>query len=204
MVVDGTPLEAELEASRQAKLQGKTFVSPYNDVEVIAGQGTAGMEIAEQAAEAEVELAATFIAVGGGGLISGIGTALHYHSPHTKIVGCWPSNATSLYSSLAAGKIIDVEEFDTISDGTAGGIEPDSITFELCQHILSDTCLVTEAEIKAAMRLLAQTDRWMVEGAAGVAVASLLKQAPLYQGQAVAVVICGKNILLDKFIDAVK
>lgn len=204
VVVDGTPLDAELEASRQAKLQGKTFVSPYNDVEVIAGQGTAGMEIAEQAAEAAVELAATFIAVGGGGLISGIGTALHYHSPRTKIVGCWPCNATSLYSSLAAGKIIDVEEFDTISDGTAGGIEPDSITFELCQHILSDTCLVTEAEIKAAMRLLAQTDRWMVEGAAGVAVASLLKQAPLYQGQAVAVVICGKNILLDKFIDAVK
>ena len=204
VTVAGSPLDAEQEAGRQAKLQGKTFVSPYNDLDVIAGQGTAGIEIAEQTKDAGVELAATFIAVGGGGLISGIGTALQYHSPDTKIIGCWPNNATSLYSSLAAGKIIDVEEFDTISDGTAGGIEPDAITFELCQHILSDTCLVSETEIKAAMRLLAQTDRWMIEGAAGVALASLLKQAPLYQGKAVAVVLCGKNILLDKFIDAVK
>lgn len=204
VTVDDTPLAVELEASRQAQQQNKLFVSPYNDIDVIAGQGTAGIEIAEQAHAASIHLAATFIAVGGGGLISGIGTALQRLSPHTNIVGCWPRNATSLYSSLAAGKIIDIEESDTISDGTAGGIEPDSITFELCQTILTDTCLVSEAEIKSAMKLLAQTDRWMIEGAAGVAVASLLKQAPLYQGQAVAAVLCGKNIMLEKFIDAVK
>jgi threonine dehydratase len=80
-----------------------------------------------------------------------------------------------LYSSLKAGKIIDVEESETISDGTAGGVEPGSVTFDIGKEVIAGTALVTEEEIRAAMKLLAQTDRWMVEGAAGVALASMLK-----------------------------
>jgi threonine dehydratase len=120
------------------------------------------------------------------------------------VVGCWPANSTALYSSLKAGKIVESEELDTISDGTAGGIEPGSITFDIGREVISKTSLVTEEEIKAAMKLLAQTDRWMVEGAAGVALASMLKLAPEYQGRAVAVILCGRNIMLEKFIEAVK
>ncbi|MFK4444785.1 threonine dehydratase [Caballeronia udeis] len=200
VTLNDTPLAVELEAARQAKLKGKAFVSPYNDLDVIAGQGTIGMELHEQI----TDLGAVFASVGGGGLISGIGTAIKALSPQTDVIGCWPANSTALYSSLKAGKIIDVEESETISDGTAGGVEPDSVTFNIAREVITDTALVTEEEIKAAMKLLAQTDRWMVEGAAGVALASMLKLAPRYQGRAVAVVLCGRNIMLNKFIEAVK
>jgi len=204
VVLDDTPLAVELEAARLAKRKGMTFISPYNDRDVIAGQGTAGIEMMEQAEAENVQLAAAFVSVGGGGLISGVGTAIRQLSPQTAVVGGWPANSTALYSSLKAGKIVEVEEFETISDGTAGGLEPDSITFDFAKQVISDTCLLTEAEIKAAMKRVAQTDRWMIEGAAGVAVAALLKYAPKYQGRAVAVVICGRNIMLEKFIEAVK
>jgi threonine dehydratase len=204
ITLDDTSLAVELEAGRQAKLKGMAFVSPYNDIDVIAGQGTIGMELHEQADGLIDDFAAVFASVGGGGLISGIGTAIRTLRPETAVVGCWPANSTALYSSLKAGKIIDVEESETISDGTAGGVEPDSVTFDIGKAVISDMDLVTEDEIKAAMKLLAQTDRWMVEGAAGVALASMLKLAPRYQGRAVAVVLCGRNIMLKKFIEAVK
>jgi threonine dehydratase len=200
VTLNDTTLAVELEAARQAELKGMAFVSPYNDLDVIAGQGTIGMELHEQA----TDLAAVFASVGGGGLISGIGTAVKTLSPKTDVIGCWPANSTALYSSFKAGKIIDVEESETISDGTAGGVEPGSVTFDIGREVITGTSLVTEEEIKAAMKLLAQTDRWMVEGAAGVALASMLQLSARYQGRAVAVVLCGRNIMLNKFIEAVK
>lgn len=193
-------LGVELEAARQASLQGKPFVSPYNDPEIIAGQGTIGVELFEQAPD----LDAVFVAVGGGGMVSGIGAALGALNPKVEIIGCWPANAPTMQRSLEAGEIIEMEEEDTISDGTAGGIEPGSITFPLCKALLSRTVLVSEEEIKAAMRDVASCERWIIEGAAGVAVASMKKVASEYRGKRVAVVICGRNILLDKFIGAVQ
>ena len=204
VTLNDTTLAVELEAARQAKLKGMAFVSPYNDLDVIAGQGTIGMELHEEASGTIADLAAVFASVGGGGLISGIGTAVKTLLPQTEVIGCWPANSTALYSSLQAGKIIDVEESETISDGTAGGVEPGSVTFDIGREVITGTALVTEKEIMAAMKLLAQTDRWMVEGAAGVALASMLKLSSRYQGRAVAVVLCGRNIMLDKFIEAVK
>lgn len=204
ITLDDSSLGVELEAARQAKLKGMTFVSPYNDIDVIAGQGTIGIEIHEQARAENAKLAAVFASVGGGGLISGVGTAVRRLIPEVAVVGCWPANSTALYSSLKAGRIVESEELDTISDGTAGGVEPDSITFDIARNVITDTSLVTEEEIKAAMKLVAQTDRWMVEGAAGVALASMLKRAPEYQGRAVAVILCGRNIMLEKFVEAVK
>jgi threonine dehydratase len=204
ITIDDTTLAVELEAARQAKIKGMAFIPPYNDLDVIAGQGTAGVEIHEQASADGIDLAAVFASVGGGGLICGVGSAIKELSPKTQVVACWPKNSTALYSSLQAGKIVESEEFDTISDGTAGGVEPGSITLDIAQEVIDSTDLVSEEEIKSAMKLLAQTDRWMVEGAAGVALASMLKLAPAYQGRAVAVVLCGRNIMLDKFVGAVK
>lgn len=198
--LDLDPLSVELEAARQAAIQGKPFVSPYNDPEIIAGQGTIGVELFEQAPD----LDAVFVAVGGGGMVSGIGAALRALNPNAEIIGCWPANAPTMQRSLEADEIIEMEEDDTISDGTAGGIEPGSITFPLCQTLLSRTVLVSEEEIKAAMRDVASCERWIIEGAAGVAVASMKKLAKEYRGKRVAVVICGRNILLEKFLGAVK
>ncbi|RZI83034.1 MAG: threonine/serine dehydratase [Pseudomonas sp.] len=197
--LDLDPLGVELEAGRQAQLQGKPYVSPYNDYQIIAGQGTVGMELFKQ----QPELDAVFVAVGGGGLISGIAAALHGLSAKTRIVGCWPANSPALHASLAAGRIIEVDEEETISDGTAGGVEPDSVTLGLCQRLLSQSVLVSEAQIKAAMREVAASERWIIEGAAGVAMAGMLALAEEYRGKKVAVVLCGRNIVLEKYLEAI-
>ncbi|HHH1421950.1 TPA: threonine/serine dehydratase [Yersinia enterocolitica] len=198
-MIPGDALNAELAADSAAQQQGKIYISPYNDRQIIAGQGTCGMEMVEQ----QPDLDAVFVAVGGGGLISGIATVLKKLSDKTQIIGCWPANATSMYTSLENGKIQEVAEQETLSDGTAGGVEPGAITFALCQQLIDQKVLVSEQEIKDAMRLIAHTDRWMIEGAAGVALAAALKQAPLWQGKKVAVVLCGKNIVLKKYLGAV-
>lgn len=194
------PLGAELEAARLAKAQGLPFVSPYNDPQVIAGQGTIGMELFEQAPD----LDAVFVAVGGGGMIAGIGAALRVLKPGTEIIGCWPANDPALQQSLKAGEIIEVDACETLSDGTAGGVEPGSITFPLCQALLTDTVLVSEDEIRSAMRVIASSERWIIEGAAAVAVAGMQKLAERYQGKRVAVILCGRNILLEQFLEAVQ
>jgi threonine dehydratase len=196
VIVDGPPIDAELEARRQAELQGKTYISPYNDLDVIAGQGTIGIELARQ----EPQLSAVFVAVGGGGLISGIGTALKQLSPQTRIVGVWPENSPCMLEALKTGAISECVEYPTLSDATAGAVEPGSVTFPICRDVIDDTLTVTELEIAAAIRSVAQTERWMIEGAAGVAVAGLLKCAAAYQGRKVAAVVCGRNIALDKFL----
>jgi threonine dehydratase len=198
--MDRPPLDVELEARRQAELHGKTYISPYNDIDVVAGQGTIGVELARQAPD----LAAVFVSVGGGGLISGIGTALKRLSPHTRVVGVWPENSPCMLAAMKAGAIVDVEESPTLSDATAGAVEAGSVTFPICSEVIDDTLTVTETEIASAMRTVAQTDRWIIEGAAGVAVAGLLKSTAQYQGRKVAAIVCGRNIAFDKFLRAIE
>jgi threonine dehydratase len=199
VIIDGPPIDAELEARRQADLQGKTYVSPYNDLDVVAGQGTIGVELSRQAPE----LDAVFVSVGGGGLISGIGTALKNLSPHTRVIGVWPDNSPCMLNAIRAGAIVDTVEYPTLSDATAGAVEVGSVTFPICREVIDETLTVTEAEIASAMRLIAQGDRWIVEGAAGVAVAGLIRTAAAWKGRKVAAVLCGRNIALDKFLKAV-
>jgi threonine dehydratase len=157
------------------------------------------VELARQAPE----LAAVFVSVGGGGLISGIGTALKRLNPRTRIVGVWPENSPCMLAALNAGAIVDTVEYPTLSDATAGAVEVGSVTFPICGAVIDETLTVTEAEIAAAMRAIAQNDRWMIEGAAGVAVAGLLKAAPAYPARKLAAILCGRNISLDKFLHAV-
>ncbi|AHG20292.1 hypothetical protein Z042_12105 [Chania multitudinisentens RB-25] len=199
-LIAGDGLNAELAGEAAARAQNKTYISPYNDIQVIAGQGTCGMEMVEQ----QPDLDAVFVAVGGGGYIAGIGTVMKQLSPQTQIIACWPENATSMYSALEAGHIYPVEEKDTLSDGTAGGVEPGAITFPLCQQVIDRKVLVSEEEIKQAMRMIAASDRWIIEGAAGVALAAACKLAPELQGKKVAVVLCGKNIVLEKYLKAIE
>ncbi len=197
--VEGDCLQSELEAGRQANITGQPFISPYNDPGIIAGQGTAGLEMLAQCPD----LDAVFVSVGGGGLISGIGSYIRQKSPGTRIIGCWPANASTMYQCLEAGRIMEVAETDTLSDGTAGGVEPDAITFSICQNVIDDKVLVTEDEIKNAMGLAARHERFIIEGAAGVALGGFLKKARDFQEKTVAIVLCGRNILLDKFLWAV-
>jgi threonine dehydratase len=199
VVVPGPAFAAEAAARRRAEEERRVYISPYNDLEIVAGQGTLGMELFEQ----EPDLDAVFISVGGGGLIGGTGTALHALNPRTQVVGVWPEASPCMLRALEAGRIIDVEEQPTLSDGTAGAVEPGSVTFPICQSVIDARIVVTEAEIAAAMRRLAETEHLMVEGAAGVALAGLTKRAAEYKGRKVAVVLCGRNIGLETFLSTV-
>ncbi len=197
--VSGDALDAELAAGNEAGQTGKEFISPYNDVEIIAGQGTVGLEIFNK----KDDFDGVFVSVGGGGLISGIGSYLKQKSPQTLIEACWPANAPAMFECLKAGEIIDIKEEQTLSDGTAGGVEPGAVTFSICREVIDHKILVSEKEIKTAMKLMAHYERFIIEGAAGVALAAFLKLADKYKNKNVAVVLCGRNILLDKFINAV-
>jgi threonine dehydratase len=197
--VDGDCMVGEMTARETAAKEGKEYISPYNDIDVVAGQGTLGLEISQQCKD----LDAVFVSVGGGGLISGVGGYLKYFNPNIQVVGCWPENSAAMYQSIQAGKIVEAPEIDTISDGTAGPVEPGSITFPFCQQFVDQHALVTETEICAAMRLIAEHERWIVEGAAGVALAGLLKNILQFKNQKVGVVLCGRNILLEKYIAAI-
>jgi threonine dehydratase len=196
VVVDGPPIEAELLARREAAEQGKIYISPYNDLDVMAGQGTLGMELLEQAPD----LDAVFISVGGGGLIGGVGTALKTLRPQTRVVGVWPENSPCMLRAMEAGEVVDVEEQETLSDGTAGAVEPGAVTLPVCKAVIDATVTVSESQIGSAMRLVAQDEHWIVEGSAALALAGLAKRRDAFQGRKVAVVLCGRNIALERFL----
>ncbi len=184
------PLEAELAARAAAAEQGKVFISPYNDLEVMAGQGTIAVELQQQIPRID----AIFVAVGGGGLIGGIGAYMKRISPQTQIVGCWPENSPVLYESIKAGRIMEVPERPTVSESTAGGLEPGSVTLNICRQVIDRSVIVSEDEILSAMKQVRASRGWLIEGAAGVALAAFLKQAHEYAGKTVVIVICGGNL----------
>jgi len=184
------PLTAELAARRAAEESGRVFISPYNDADVVAGQGTIGVELHRQLPRID----AVFVAVGGGGLIGGIGAYLKSVSPETEIVGCWPENSPVLHQCLQAGRVVDVAEQPTVSESTSGGMEPGSITLEICRGAIDRSVLVSEAGILDAMRLVMETEHWLIEGAAGVAVAAFQKEAGRYEGKNVVILLCGRNL----------
>jgi threonine dehydratase len=184
------PLTAELAARRAAEASGRIFISPYNDLDVVAGQGSIAVEMLRQLPA----LDAIFVAVGGGGLIGGIGTYLKAVSPRTEVIGCWPETSPVMYECLRAGAIVDVPEQPTLSESTAGGLEPGSVTFDLCRRAIDRSVLVSEDEILAAMRRILETEHWVIEGAAGVAVAAWIREASRYNGKNAAIVICGRNL----------
>lgn len=183
-------LDTEQHARRFAKENGMTYVSPYNDADVVAGQGTCGIEIRQQLPSAE----AIFVAVGGGGLVSGIASVLKATNPEIRVYGCQPEASAVMARSVAAGEILDLPSEPTLSDGTAGGIERDSLTFPLCKGLVDEFAVVGEDEIAAAMRLFIDREHQLLEGAAGVAIAAMMENREAVRGRKVVVVICGGNI----------
>ena len=183
-------IESERAARRHAEEHGAVYISPYNDPDVVAGQGTLGVELHQQLDHPD----AVFIAMGGGGLISGAGGYLKSAFPGMEVVACSPEHSAVMHHSLEAGKLLDLPSKPTLSDGTAGGVEAGSITFDLCQDVVDSSVLVSEAEIIASMKILVGDHHQLVEGAAAVALAGFLKQHRRFRGRSVAIVLCGSNI----------
>lgn len=189
--VDGDSLSAELTAKNIAAENNLPWVSPYNDIDVISGQGTIGKELLAELSRID----RVYITVGGGGLISGIGSWLHMHSPHTEIVACQPQNSPEMSLSISAGRVVDAPDAKpTLSDGSAGPLEHDSITFGLCQTLIDRFILVSELEIEEAIHTAWTQHNMVIEGSAGVAIAAAVKDAERNQEDNCIVVLCGGNI----------
>jgi threonine dehydratase len=183
-------LETEIHAREHAAREGSHYVSPYNDAAVIAGQGSCGIEIVEQLPDVD----AAFIAVGGGGLLSGVGSVLRNHNSAMRLYACQPQASAVMARSVEAGKVLDLPSEPTLSDGTAGGVEADSITFESCRELADEFILVGEDEIAEAMRQFMDVHGDTIEGAAGVAIAALRRCRDVIKGMKVVVIVCGGNV----------
>jgi threonine dehydratase len=182
--------ETEVIARAYAAEHGMTYVSPYNDFDVIAGQGTLGLELARQIERIDDLI----IAVGGGGLVAGAAAYLKSLNPQLRVIGCQPENSRVMSESIRAGRILDLASSPTLSDGTAGGIEMGAITFPFCQTLIDEFVLVSEDDIRKGVRLMLDEHHMLVEGAAGVAVSALLQMGSAVRGRTAAVVLCGANV----------
>jgi threonine dehydratase len=183
-------VEAEVHARQYAAQHGLTYVPPYNDPQVIGGQGTIGVELDHQLDRID----AVFVSLGGGGLISGVASYLKAVHPGVQIIGCSPENSQVMIQSVRAGRILDLPSLPTLSDGTAGGIEAGSITFDICRDLVDEYVTVTEDEIKQSLQSFIAAHHMLIEGAAAVAIASYLNLAHRFSGANVVILLCGANI----------
>ena len=184
---------SETLAKETAEKNGQVFISPYNDPQVIGGQGTIAVELLDQLDTID----AVLVPVGGGGLMSGIAGYLKVADDTIDVIGCQPENSAVMYASTKAGQIIEMESKPTIADGTAGGIEPGSVTFDICRQTVDDFILVNEKDIRAAIRHIAEKHQMLIEGAAALSVACLLKEKDRFKDKQVVLVISGKKITLE-------
>jgi len=183
-------VEAEVHARDFARDNDCVWISPYNDLEVVYGQGTIAVELVEQLGGIDTILAP----VGGGGLISGSAGYLKAVDPSIEVIGCQPVNSCVMYESIKAGEIVDIESLPTVSDGTAGGIEKGSVTFDLCRRLVDDFILLEEAEIIAAMRFIHDEEGMSIEGAAALPVAAVLKDSARFAGRRTALIVSGGRV----------
>ena len=183
---------AEREAKEHARQSGAMYVSPYSHQDVIAGAGTIGLEILEDLPHAELIV----VPVGGGGLISGIATAVHDVRTVT-VVGVETEASSPFSQGLAAGHIVPITVMPTLADGLAGNLDPETVTFDIVQRLVGQMTTVRETDIRAAMRGILIEERIVAEGAAATAVAAVLAgRVGTMDGprQTVAVVLSGANV----------
>lgn len=189
---EGGYAEAELQGRQLAEARGAFWVSPYNDPEVIAGQGTIGLELADQLKSALGAVAGeVFVPVSGGGLISGIGIALKALAPDVRVIGVQPEASPFMYVHFKGGDMRRVVERPTIADGLAGAVEEGSVTLDIVRAVVDEMQTVSEQEIREAVKWVRRSSGAWVEPSAAAAVAAALKDD---QGRQRVVVLSGGNI----------
>ncbi len=184
---------AEAKARHVGLEQNKVYISPYNDLQVIGGQGTIGVELLEQLKKID----AVFVSLGGGGLISGIAAWIKSKSPGTEIIGCSPENSQVMIKSVIAGEILDLPSLPTLSEGTAGGVEDGSVSFDICNNLVDDYITVTEEEIELCLIQYIKTQKTLIEGSAAVAIAAFMKKMDKYKAKNIVILLCGRNIRFE-------
>ena len=181
--------EAEAEVSRLVA-EGMTMIPPFDHPDIIAGQGTLGLDLIEQMPDLQTAI----VPVSGGGLISGVAAALKGHNPDVRVIGVSMERGAAMYASQAAGHPVQVEELPTLADSLGGGIGLDNQhTFQMVRELVENIILVTEAEIAGAIRHAYWQERQVVEGSGAVGIAALLAGRIQPTGPT-AVLMCGGNI----------
>ncbi len=180
--------EAESAGLTLARQQNLPFISAYNDPAVVAGGGTIALEILDDLPSVRTVV----VPAGGGGLIGGIGVAIHGLQPSVTIIGAQSVASPALYEALRAGRLVKVDVLPSLADGLAGNVEAGSITLDLLQQHVRDIALVEENQIADAMRWLLRDEHVLVEGSAAVGVAMLLHGRAV-EGP-VVVVLTGRNV----------
>jgi threonine dehydratase len=197
VVLHGDVFDAAFEhALKICSERNMVFVHPFDDPDVIAGQGTIGMEILRQAAG---DLDAIFVPIGGGGLISGIASFVKYLSPRTKIIGVEPEDAASMYESLKAGTRVTLERVGIFAEGVAVKRVGEE-TFRICRKLVDEVVLVTTDEICAAIQDTFEDTRTIPEPSGALALAGLKKYVARsgWQGKRLVAINCGANMNFDR------
>lgn len=181
--------DAAAYAKKLAEEEGYTFIAPFDDEKIIAGQGTVALEILEEVKDIDIIV----VPIGGGGLISGVALAAKSINPDIKIIGVQTQISPSMYESVKEGKILTVKGGSTIADGIAVKT-PGKITYELVKKYVDEIVLVTEGEISSAILTLIEENKIITEGAAASTVAALMYKKFSHKGKKVCCVLSGGNI----------
>ncbi len=182
--------DAQDEVERLVREDGLSEIPPFDHADVIAGQGTAGLEIAEELPDVELAL----VPLSGGGLAAGVAAAIKGRIPQARVVGVSMARGAAMYESLQAGKPVPIEELETLADSLGGGIGlANRHTFALCRDLLDDVVLLSEQEIANGIRHAFTVEGEVVEGAGAVGIASLLAGKIDVKGPTV-LLVSGRNI----------
>ncbi len=181
--------DAAAYAKKLSEEEGYTFIAPFDDEKIIAGQGTVALEILEEVKDIDIIV----VPIGGGGLISGVALAAKSINPDIKIIGVQTQISPSMYESVKEGKILTVKGGSTIADGIAVKT-PGKITYELVKKYVDEIVLVTEGEISSAILTLLEENKIITEGAAASTVAALMYKKFSHKGKKVCCVLSGGNI----------
>jgi threonine dehydratase len=199
VVLHGTSsIEAFARAHEIERERGLVFVHPFDNVAVAAGAGTVGLELAD---EADGAMDVVVISIGGGGLIAGMASALRARSPRTRIVGVEPEGAAAMRKSLDAGRPVRLDRIDTIADGLSAPMAGD-LTYPVVRDLVDDVVLVSDAEIKEAMRDLLSSAKLVAEPAAAASLAAVTAgRVGARAGNHVVAVISGGNVDLTRLAE---
>lgn len=198
VLVPGVYDDAHAEAVRLRDEQGLTFIHPFDDERVMAGQGTIGLEITEQLPDVD----AVLVPIGGGGLIAGVASALRQLKPACRIIGVQAAGAASMADSLRAGHILTLPEVHTVADGIQVKT-PGEKTFAICREAVDEVVTVGEAEIASAILTVLERQKLMVEGAGAVGVAAAMYGELDLRGKTVCALLSGGNLdvtMLERII----
>ena len=188
-LIDGVYDDAYKAACEYQKETNGEFIHPFNDEDVIAGQGTIGLELIQQLPDVD----AVIVPIGGGGLISGVAYAIKHLKPSCKVYGVQAQGAGSMYQSYKEKRIIELPTVNTFADGTAVK-RPGEITFDMCQKYVDDIVTVSDDEVASAILALMERQKLVAEGAGALGVAAAMFGKLPIENQKTACIVSGGNI----------